>query len=458
MLGFQPPVAPEADGGRGLGQVFTPEALARQAATWLDFDGESPIRVLDPGAGNGALSEAVCAAIASRGVDARLVRIDMVENDSTLVAGLQQDLTTWPEASRFDVRAYKEDFLDLSRQSMCGPGYSHIIMNPPYSRFNNQSSLSRRLKTNDIEVSNIYGAFLWIAADLLQDGGELVAIVPRSFCNGHTFRQLRRHLLTKMSLVRLHSFNSRTNIFERDGILQEVVVVKFQRGGQGCSDVLISSSDNVAGMHGKPSVHYRANIVSQESEGLTIRIPLEPESEPYAVKSTRSLFLTSERISTGSVVDFRMPAVTESYSIGCVPLIDSRHPALTERPRGGGPRYLERTPVSERHIFPPGNYVVVKRVSPKEQVPRIRAAIVTHEEAALMGGVAFENHVNVISKGRAGLPIHRAVEILQHLQSPDAQAQFVELSGTTQVNVRDLRALRLGAGATILPADGIHYA
>jgi len=39
-------------------------------------------------------------------------------------------------------------------------------------------------KLDPQETSNLYTAFLAIAIKLLEPGGELVAITPRSFCNG----------------------------------------------------------------------------------------------------------------------------------------------------------------------------------------------------------------------------------------------------------------------------------
>ena len=51
---------------------------------------------------------------------------------------------------------------------------------------------------------NVYALFMAAAVELLKHGGELIAITPRSFCNGLYFREFRRWLLARMSLRHIH--------------------------------------------------------------------------------------------------------------------------------------------------------------------------------------------------------------------------------------------------------------
>src|SRR5260370_35265937 len=74
---------------------------------------------------------------------------------------------------------------------------------------------------------NVYDFFLAAAAQMLRPGGELVAITPRSFCNGLYFRGFRHWFFEKMSLYRIHLFESRTETF-RD-VLQESIVTASHR-------------------------------------------------------------------------------------------------------------------------------------------------------------------------------------------------------------------------------------
>ena len=72
-----------------------------------------------------------------------------------------------------------------------------------------------------METGNLYSAFLSIAIKLLSPGGELVAIVPRSFCNGPYFRPFRNLFLDNTAIHHLHVFERRDKAFKDGEVLQE---------------------------------------------------------------------------------------------------------------------------------------------------------------------------------------------------------------------------------------------
>lgn len=68
-------------------------------------------------------------------------------------------------------------------------------MNPPYKKFQRKDFDALRLTDYDIEYSpNLYSIMMSCALDLLADNGELIAIVPRSFCSGTLSMPLERKL------------------------------------------------------------------------------------------------------------------------------------------------------------------------------------------------------------------------------------------------------------------------
>src|SRR5438128_11160288 len=77
---------------------------------------------------------------------------------------------------------------------------------------------------------------------LLANKGELVAIPPRSFCNGPYFRLFRDQLLDTMSLRRLHLFDSRSAAFGKDNVLQENVIFHTVKGEKQKQEVIVSNS------------------------------------------------------------------------------------------------------------------------------------------------------------------------------------------------------------------------
>ena len=78
-------------------------------------------------------------------------------------------------------------------------------------------------------------------------GGELVAITPRSFCNGPYFKPFREDFLETMSLRRLHVFESRSAAFSGDAVLQENIIFHAVKGAPKPKRVVISTS---SGEHG----------------------------------------------------------------------------------------------------------------------------------------------------------------------------------------------------------------
>ena len=76
---------------------------------------------------------------------------------------------------------------------------------------------------------------------MLVNGGELVAITPRSFCNGPYFKPFREDFLETMSLRRLHVFKSRSAAFSRDAVLQENIIFHAVKGTAKPKRIIIST-------------------------------------------------------------------------------------------------------------------------------------------------------------------------------------------------------------------------
>jgi adenine-specific DNA-methyltransferase len=72
-----------------------------------------------------------------------------------------------------------------------GDRYTHCIMNPPYGKIAVDSGARGYFRAIGLETVNLYSGFVALALDLLEDGGELVAIIPRSFCNGPYYQPFR---------------------------------------------------------------------------------------------------------------------------------------------------------------------------------------------------------------------------------------------------------------------------
>ena len=416
---------------------------------------EGPTRVLDPGAGVGSLT----AALVDRAVvEGWAVGLDVtaVEVDRDLLGALTETLRECAEVSpSISARAVPADFVAWAYQRLDGGlfapkdgGFDLAILNPPYQKLATSSAVRRMLSGAGIEVTNLYAAFVALALGLLNPGGQLVAITPRSFCNGPYFRAFRRELLKNSALRRIHLFEARNKAFRDTGVLQENVVVHLVKGASQAA-VTISTSPG----SGEETVHAErvpfAHVVRPEDPDAFIRII---SGDPAVAAATRmaglecSLSGTGAAVSTGRVVDFRVRAhLRESVEDGTVPLIYPHHlragrVQLEEEPRRKKPAALAVNSVTRKMLLPAGNYVLVKRFSSKEERRRIVAAVLAFDDLRA-AGVAVENHVNVFHSDGAGLPLDLAWGLAAYLNTTAVDMFFRQFNGHTQVNATDLRSL-----------------
>ena len=433
-----------------LGQFFTPSDLAAFMAGLFEVS-DRPARLLDPGAGVGSLAAAVADRWHSDGGGP--LAVTAVEADPRLQEPLAQtlaDLRRLPEVSGAIVAG---DFIEWGSDRLSGFGavgaskFDLVIMNPPYRKIHSASSERRRLAGVGIEVPNLYAGFVALAAGLLEDGGQLVAITPRSFTNGPYFRKFRRLLLERIGLRRIHVFESRDVAFADSDVLQENVIIHGARGRRP-KDVVVSSSRSAAGEVKSRAVPY-CEVVRPDDQEAFIHVTLD-EASAQCARYVQGLPCRLEDLelsaSTGPVVDFRVKDhLRHEFSADTVPLVYPTHlrGGLVVWPKvnGSKPNALVRDEEIESLLMPAGAYVLLRRFSAKEERRRVVATVVSVED--LPGDAyAFENHLNVIHRCGRGLPESMARGLAAFLNTTIVDQFFRQFNGHTQVNATDIRSLR----------------
>lgn len=236
-----------------LGQYFTTDHTALFMAS-LFPDTDSPVSLLDAGAGSGILSAAFVVNICQRSVRPSSIHATAVEKDRSLLPILHDTLSRcvdWCGAAGIDFHyeIIEDDFIAYGTEQAGASGlfdqpasYTHTILNPPYGKIHSQSAHRHALRSAGVETVNLYTGFLALAAKLLQEGGELVAITPRSFCNGPYYKPFRKFFLAELALRHIHVFNSRNSAFRDDEVLQENIIFHAVKGGER-RHVKITASD-----------------------------------------------------------------------------------------------------------------------------------------------------------------------------------------------------------------------
>lgn len=435
-----------------FGQFFTPARTAEFMAN-LFPEGKGECRLLDAGAGIGSL----CAAFLDRWVNSGFrferVSLDAFEIDASLHPYLKRTLNRYRSIPDFSHNIWKTDFIEAATDWISGnmfaqalPKYTHAILNPPYKKIKSNSSHRAALRRAKIETVNLYSAFVSLAIALSAPGGQIVAIIPRSFCNGPYYRPFRDYIFDRVAIQHMHLFESRDRAFKSDNVLQENIIVRLECGGQQ-GPVTISTSTDDTFSDRKQENYPFEQIVSPKDMAGFIHIPTshknEIESSPYVRYMLANLGIT---VSTGPVVDYRLKEyLRDTPEDGTVPLLYPCHfkDGKSSWPVSGKkPNAIDRNDRTEKWLYPNGFYCVTRRFSSKEETRRIVASVVDPIVFPDRDMLGFENHLNVFHKNRHGLSKELAYGLASFLNTTAVDDCFRRFSGHTQVNATDLRLMR----------------
>lgn len=449
-----------ADRQHALGQFFSPRPVAELLASFVEFQGRE-IRMLEAGAGSGTLVAATVQRACETPSPLKRFTVDAWEMDEAMIPALQHTLDECAQRCRdagieFEANVHCADFIEAAVERLRGDwftnaavGYTLAVLNPPYRKIRADSHERLLLRALKIETSNLYTAFLSLAARLIEPSGQLVAITPRSFCNGPYFRPFRDDLLERLTLRRVHVFDSRSAAFHADSVLQENVIIHAVRNTSERSPVLISSSSGQHGAKIRERVVPYAEIVRPDDAEQFIRLPSEEKFSDAAMSITRlhaTLANLGLTVSTGRVVDFRArDFLRNAAETETVPLIYPCHfnagwvhwPCADSRK----PNAIVLCDETRDLLVPEGVYVLVKRFTAKEERRRVVACI-WDSSRITAGPVGFENHLNYFHIRGGGLDLTFARGLAAFLNSTVLDNCFRLFSGHTQVNATDLRSLR----------------
>lgn len=445
-----------------LGQYLTRKSIATFMAGLFNESRLATVRLLDPGAGIGVLSAAFLERRHATGNDRVGGAVTAYEIDPALQVHLGETLETYRTLTpAFTVQVLPCDFIEDSARLLrasAGDTFTHAILNPPYRKIHSDSEHRRFLRSVGIETVNLYTAFVALTVLRMEQGAEVVAIIPRSFCNGPYYRPFRELLLSHTAIEHIHLFESRTSAFSDDDVLQENIIIKLIVGKQQ-GRVTVSTSHDARFIDVRSSSYAFENIVLPKDAQCFIHIPTAGHNEGMVESpvATHTLSELGIQVSTGPVVDFRLKEFLRAApSEDTAPLLYPGHFVQGQlswpRENGKKPNAIVQCAQTVKWLYPKGWYTVVRRFSSKEERKRVVAYVVDPSafHATMLG---FENHFNVFHSKRAGLNEYTALGMSVYLNCTDVDKYFRRFSGHTQVNATDLRTMRYPS-AEILKALG----
>ena len=293
---------------------------------------------------------------------------------------------------------------------------------------------------------NVYAFFMAAAAELLLPDGDMVAITPRSYFNGPYFKKFRKWFFDRMTARHIHVFESRREAFNEDDVLQENVILLAKKGGRRTDIALTKSFGRDLRDVQKHLVPYDKTIDNSNGDHIVRVATSQLEHEIVATLDGLPHRLRSLgfEISTGPVVTFRSSEyLRQRASNNTAPLLwmHNVRPFVTRYPpKNGKPTHIEVCEGSMRLLVPAKRYVLLKRFTAKEEKRRLVAGIMESNDS-YSEWVGLENHLNYVYRKGSDLTKAEAFGLAAFFNSVLVDRYFRAISGNTQVNATEIRAM-----------------
>lgn len=437
-----------------LGQFFTGPVVADYMASMLHKPEGSNVSILDAGAGTGILTASAAMKLAELGCNA--VHAVLYELDSSVIPHLNQAMKViesvyQSKKGKFTFEVRNSDFV-LDRPDK-KESFDVSVINPPYFKYSVKNSPYAKA-TSDLYSGdpNIYASFMAIVANSLNEGGQMVAITPRSFTNGLYFKNFRKYLLSATTIESIHIFKHRDRIFKNgaDKVLQENIICKFVKAAN-YEEIEVRASDCDSNLTSATIQNYPVElIVDPSNDQSLIRIP-ESLMEAKLLKQTEQLESTFTDsgyfISTGPVVEHRTQhfIVSADNPSNSVPLYRPHnvipYAALWTGENKKDVRF-ELQEQHEKHTLNNKNYVLLKRFSSKDEKRRLVSGVYLSKYFENLEFIGFGNKINYIGVKTGELTEKEAYGLSAILNCSFFDRYFRCVSGNTQVNATEIRVMR----------------
>lgn len=453
------------------GQFFTPLEIAQFMSHNIVAEKES-ISILDPGCGTAILS---CALIEEIITNYPIKTIELIayEIDYNLIPFTEKslaylnlflaqkniDLNYTIRTSDFVL----DNYLALDNNSkmleIVSKKFDFIISNPPYFKLSKEDKRVKAVQSIIDGQPNIYSIFMAISAALLNDSGEMIFIIPRSFTSGRYFRLFRNYLLGKVKIDFIHLFNTRKDTFSKDNVLQETLIIK-------CVNIISEDINNLVTISYSEGIkdleaatlkeHRQSDLIKMNSVEKIIHLPVNAKDEKIInlFKSwDGSLNKYEIQISTGPVVAFRMESsLSENSGENMAPLfwLNNVIKMLADHPivKAGKKQFIEISDITRSSLLPNKNYIFLRRFSAKDDNSRLIAApyFCNTSKAEFIG---VENKLNYIYRPKGHLARTEVIGISALLDSDLFDNYFRTFNGNVNVSATELREMPMPPLETI---------
>lgn len=278
-----------------LGQFATPTELAREIVAYAKslLPPGMPVRFFDPALGTGSFYSALLSILPPE----RITAAEGYEIDPHYAAPAQ---TLWGNTP---LKIHLEDFTAAKPPQDKARCFNLLVCNPPYVRHHHIVNGEKirlqnaTLKASGIKIaglSGLYCYFMALSHPWMADGGVAAWLIPSEFMNVNYGKAVKRYLLTKVNLLRIHRFDPNDIQFE-DALVSSAVV--FFRNERSTEHNKIEFS--FGGTIANPKVRKFVSAEILQQEPKWIRFPMADVRQDKARVTLGGLFRIKRGLATG---------------------------------------------------------------------------------------------------------------------------------------------------------------
>lgn len=436
------------------GQFFTSKETARFMAGLYNIpQNKSKVSILDAGAGSGILACSLVERLEQMS-SVQEIEITCYENDDNILGLLRENLYACKENSKKDIQInivtdnyITSQYLDFNH--MLGGNfqpkkYDYVIGNPPYMKIPKDAPEATAMPQICYGAPNLYFIFAAMGLFNLNDNGEMVYIIPRSWTSGAYFTRFRQYFLTEGKLEHIHLFVSRNKVFDKEDVLQETIIIKVKKTCQTPEKVTITSSQSNSDFAHLTSLTVPYSLVVSGSDYYVYLVTDEREVSVLERlhKFDKTLPDIGLKMKTGLTVDFRnREMLRDEDEEGAIPLFYSQHIRQGE----------VQFPIKKEHEYvvtdqkglmqENRNYLFVKRFTAKEERRRLQCGVYLSKKYPKYTKISTQNKINFIDGLMTEMSECLVYGLYVIFNSTLYDEYYRILNGSTQVNSTEINAM-----------------
>ena len=437
---------------KAIGQFFTSVETARYMASMFVAPSKTDLSILDPGSGSGILTAAIIDRLQNDSI-VKHIKVTCYEISEDVLPILRNNLEYIEKNSVIpvDYEIVEQNYItsqsdDFNGTLMANPNptkYDWVISNPPYKKIMKDAVEATSMPSVCYGAPNLYFLFATMGLFNLNERGEMVFIIPRSWTSGAYFQRFRDYLLEVGVLKQIHLFVSRDKVFEKERVLQETIIIKVDKSGKRDFVTITCSNSN-----------------SDFNSITAIDIPyynivVEPEKYVYLVTTEEELKVLQKlrkwpdtlpsiglKMRTGLTVDFRSRDYLKNEpEEGTVPLLYAQH---IKNGRVVFPiqrEYEYITTEKSGLIQKNKNYLLVKRFTAKEEKRRLQCGVYLSTDLQKYDQISTQNKVNFIEGIEFDMTKEQVYGLYVLFNSTIYDQYYRILNGSTQVNSTEVNTM-----------------